>query len=283
MQIRQASAVLARLSAAERAGRWHLDGLSGFGSKSRLLQSLQERDDRLGSQVLVVVVVDLHHGGIDASTKALDLDESEQIVLRRVSRGDAKVVRDGLDNLVATAATELARCLDKGRSVSAHCLRDCFACKQDDPIVNKTSTYRSADLHEVLAHWFPVKHRVEGCDLVDTHRGHLQDPCDLVHDTDAGEAMLALSQVQKRHDSGLLILRGVALKDLIDESEVLLIELERDRGVVVRLVSMLEEQNISIRIRQLERKQDILLSEAKLGDCGGGRTKGRNIPRRAYH
>lgn len=95
--------------------------------------------------------------------------------------------------------------------------------------------------------------------------------------------MLALSQVQKRHDSGLLVLRGVALQDLIDESEVLLIELERDRGVVVRLVSMLEEQDISIRISQLARKQDILLSDAKLGDCGGGRTKGRNVPRRAHH
>lgn len=92
MQIRQTSAVLARLSAAERARWWHLDRLAGFCSKSGLLQSLQERDDRLRSQVLIVVVVDLHHGGIDASTKAFDLDKSEQIVLRRVSRGDAKVV-----------------------------------------------------------------------------------------------------------------------------------------------------------------------------------------------
>jgi hypothetical protein len=105
---------------------------------------------------------------------------------------------------------------------------------------SENSTYRCADLHEVLAHGFPVVHRVEGCDFVDTHRGHLQDPGNLVHDADAGETVLTLAKIQKRHDGGLLVLWGVTLEDLIDESKVLRVKFKRDRGVVVRLVSMLE-------------------------------------------
>lgn len=44
--------------------------------------------------------------------------------------------------------------------------------------------------------------------------------------------MLALAQIEKGHDGGLLVLRGVALEDLIDEFEVLLGELEGDGRVV---------------------------------------------------
>jgi len=51
--------------------------------------------------------------------------------------------------------------------------------------------------------------------------------------------VLALAQVQQGHDGGLLVLGRVALEDLIDEFEVLLVELEGDVGVVVRFVAVL--------------------------------------------
>jgi hypothetical protein len=50
--------------------------------------------------------------------------------------------------------------------------------------------------------------------------------------------VLALAQVQEGHDGTLLVLGRVAFEDLIDEFHVLLGELERDRGVVARLVAM---------------------------------------------
>lgn len=52
--------------------------------------------------------------------------------------------------------------------------------------------------------------------------------------------MLALAQIEKGHDGGLLVLRGVALEDLIDEFEVLLGELEGDGRVVGGGIAVLE-------------------------------------------
>lgn len=100
--------------------------------------------------------------------------------------------------------------------------------------------YRSAKLNKVLANRFPVVHGVESCDFVDTHRGHLEQPGDFVHDTDAGPAVLALAQVEQGHDSGLFVLGRVAFKDLIDEPEVLFGEVERDARVVGGFVAVLE-------------------------------------------
>lgn len=83
-----------------------------------------------------------------------------------------------------------------------------------------------------LAHGLPVVHGVERRDLVDAHGGHLEEAGDLVHDADGGEAVLALAQVQQRHDGRLLVLRGVPLEDLGDDGLVLRGELEGDVGVV---------------------------------------------------
>lgn len=90
-----------------------------------------------------------------------------------------------------------------------------------------------------LAHGRPVVHGVEGGDLVDTHGGHLEDAGDLVHDADAGEAGLALAEVEQRHDGRLLVLRRVSLEDLGDDGFILGRELEGDVGVVVGRVSVL--------------------------------------------
>lgn len=104
---------------------------------------------------------------------------------------------------------------------------------------DRTKTYRRADLDKVLADGLAVVHGVEGSDFVDAHGRHLEHAGDFVHDADAGPAELALAEVQQRHDGGLLVLRGVALEDLIDELEVLLGEFEGDAGIVVRAVAVL--------------------------------------------
>ena len=104
-----------------------------------------------------------------------------------------------------------------------------------------SSAYSSANLNEVLANRLAVVHGVEGRDLVNTHWGHLEHASDFVHDTDAGEAMLALAEVKQGHDSSLLVLGRVALEDLIGEFEVLLRKLEREGRVVVGLVAVLLE------------------------------------------
>ena len=63
----------------------------------------------------------------------------------------------------------------------------------------------------ILADGGAVVHGIEGGDLVDAGRGHLEQAGDLVHDADRGEAVLALAEVQQRHDGGLLVLRRIPL------------------------------------------------------------------------
>lgn len=111
-QIRLPLAVFTRVAAAEGPGGGDLDtrggGLGGGG-----LEGLEEFDSGLGGQILVVVVVDLDHGGVDAGAEAFDLDEGEETVLGGLALLDAEVVGDGLDDGVGAAAAELARCLKR--------------------------------------------------------------------------------------------------------------------------------------------------------------------------
>lgn len=88
-------------------------------------------------------------------------------------------------------------------------------------------------------HRIPVVHRVEGCHFVDPHGRHLQPSCHFVHDADAGEAVLALAEIEEGHHGGFFVLRGVAFEDLVDELVVDLVEGEGDRGVVIGGVAML--------------------------------------------
>lgn len=101
-----------------------------------------------------------------------------------------------------------------------------------------------------LAHRRPVVHGIERSDLVNSHGGHLQDARHLVHDADAGEAVLALAQVQDRHHGGLFVLGRVALQDLGDNGLVLGGELEGQARVVIGGVAVLkaseEKQLVSI-------------------------------------
>lgn len=109
VQVGETSAVLAGIAAAQWAGSRDLGGGTGAGGGSGLLQGSEESLDGLGGQVLVVVVVDLDHGGIDAGAQALDLNVGEEAVLSCVAGGDTEVLVDGLDDGITTAATELAR------------------------------------------------------------------------------------------------------------------------------------------------------------------------------
>jgi hypothetical protein len=52
--------------------------------------------------------------------------------------------------------------------------------------------------------------------------------------------VLALAEIEERHDGGLLVLWRVALEDFGDDGLILLAKFERDGGVVVGRVAMLE-------------------------------------------
>lgn len=113
-QRRLAGAVLARLAAGHGARLGDLADVAGA-----LPQRGQQALGGLGRQVLVVVVVDLHHGRVDAGAEALDLDEGEEPVRGRVARLDAQALLDRLDDGVGAAAAELAGCLCVFESRSA--------------------------------------------------------------------------------------------------------------------------------------------------------------------
>lgn len=139
------------------------------------------------------------------------------------------MVFDGFHDSVGAAASELARCLDGQIST------DCAIDQGSD----RSRIYRRAGLEVKSADRGSVVHCVEGSDLVHSHRGHLQNSSNLIHDADTRKAMLALSEVKKRHHRRFLVLWGVAFEDLIDELLIDGVELERDVRVIVRSVSML--------------------------------------------
>jgi hypothetical protein len=131
-------------------------------------------------------------------------------------------------------------------------------------------SYRCADLDVELAHGSPVVHGVESRNFVHTHGRHLQYPCNLVHDADAGEAVLALAEIKKRHDGGLLVLRGVSGDDLLDELLVLGSELEGDRGVVLRRIAVLQAV-LAVQLACRGRKEEVLTT-MRLSDRAGRET-----------
>lgn len=100
-------------------------------------------------------------------------------------------------------------------------------------------TYSCASLDKELADGRTVVHGVERGNLVDTHGRHLQQAGDLVHDANASVAVLALAQIKQGHDGGLFVLRRVTLENLGNDGLVVLVEFERDVGVVFGRVAVL--------------------------------------------
>jgi hypothetical protein len=86
-----------------RAGRVRTRLLGGC------LQGLEQVDGGFRGQVLVVVVVDLHHGRVGAGAQALDFGEGEEAVGGRLAVVDSQVRGDGVHDGVGVA--QLARCL----------------------------------------------------------------------------------------------------------------------------------------------------------------------------
>jgi hypothetical protein len=106
-------------------------------------------------------------------------------------------------------------------------------------VARRERTYGRAALYVVLAHRSAVVHGVEGGDLVDTHRRHLEQPGDFVHDADAGEAMLSLSQIEEGHHGRFLVLGRIPRQHLFDELFILRRELEWNGWIVIGGIAVL--------------------------------------------
>ena len=77
-----------------------------------LLSSLQIVEDLMSvsdGEVLVVVVVDLDHGRVDAGAEALNLADGEELVVSHAADADAKVLLAGRHDLV-TASEPAGSC-----------------------------------------------------------------------------------------------------------------------------------------------------------------------------
>jgi hypothetical protein len=72
------------------------------------LERLEQLHRGLGREVLVVLVVDLDHGRVDAGAQTLDFDEGEEAVGGSLALLDAQVGLYGFDDGVGAAAAELA-------------------------------------------------------------------------------------------------------------------------------------------------------------------------------
>ncbi len=97
----------------------------------------------------------------------------------------------------------------------------------------RRAAYCRANLDVKTSDRRTIVHGVERSNLVDPHGGHLQNSCNLVHDANARESMLALPQIKERHHGGLLILWGVATEDLRKKLLIRFIEFEFKGRVVV--------------------------------------------------
>jgi hypothetical protein len=129
------------------------------------LEVIKHGRDGGWGEVLIEIVIDLNHGGVDASTQTLDLHEMKKSVVRVATHLYTELCLDRIENLVA--ATEHAR-------------------------------RRGADLHVKSADPLAVKHCVKGSDLVNANWRHLEDARDLVHRRERKpSAGLPLSKVEQ--------------------------------------------------------------------------------------
>jgi hypothetical protein len=96
-----------------------------------------------------------------------------------------------------------------------------------------------ARLIYLIAYDWPVEHGIECCNLIHTHRRDVDNSCNLIHYRDGGETILSLAEIQKRHNSRLLVLRRVALENFFDSLLVVLVEFKRNAGIVLWCVAML--------------------------------------------
>ena len=96
------------MSGSHGAWSWDFGGPAG----SRRLQGVKKLNHRLGGQVLVVVVVYLHHRRVDAGSETFDFEDCEETIFGGLAVCEAQVLGDGLPDLVTAATTKLAWSLD---------------------------------------------------------------------------------------------------------------------------------------------------------------------------
>lgn len=156
-----------------------------------------------------VFVVDLDHRCVDACSEAFNLADSEQTVLAGLIHLDVGMIFDCLDDVSRTS--QLARCC---------------------------STY----LQVILADLGPIEHGVEGGDLVDLHRLHIENFGDFVHCGQSKEVIVLLLRDEQGRDAcRLLIVRGVLVEQLLYLLVVLFSELEWRVLVVVLSVPVVSK------------------------------------------
>jgi hypothetical protein len=101
-------------------------------------------------------------------------------------------------------------------------------------------SYGRANLQMPLAYGTSVVHCVECSNLIDTHRRHLQQSSNFIHDAQACETMLPLSEIENWHHGRFLVLWWIALQNLIDELVILLRELEGNASIIIRRIAVLK-------------------------------------------
>lgn len=113
-QVGGTSAVLAGLAAGKGTRLGNLgvvDDSVRAGAGDAGLKGVEKLAHGLRRQILVVVVVDLDYGGVDAGAQALDFEEAEETVRGGLALLDAEMLPNGLYDGVGAAASELAGCL----------------------------------------------------------------------------------------------------------------------------------------------------------------------------
>jgi hypothetical protein len=152
-------------------------GVSPRASASRIVSR------RSVGQILVIVVVDLHHRRRRAIAHAFDLGEAPETIVADVPGLHAALVT-GRDQIVRTAQ-------HAGR--------------------------RAADLHVIAAHGDQIVHGVEGRDLDHADDRHVEIARDILHHRDRQPALgvgfgadLTLGQIEQRHHRRALAPFGIA-------------------------------------------------------------------------
>ena len=95
----------------------------------------------LHREILVVVVVDLDHGRVDACAQALHLGEGEELVLGHLADADLEVLLDGGQDFVRAAQPAGRRCTNL-RITNTFQLNLCRFLKSNERGTDKIMVYQ---------------------------------------------------------------------------------------------------------------------------------------------
>jgi len=190
-----------------------LGGISaGSRSRFRHFSGLEIVDDLLHVfrfQVLVIFVVNLNHGRVDAGAETFYFVQSEHAVFRRFSFLDAQFLLKNLHDAIRIA---------------------------------EPAWSGAAKLHVEFSNRIAIKHGVEGRDFVDANARHIQHIGTPLHSAQwQPPSVLSLSQVKNGNERGLFMPFRIIGLDGFNSLEILLGEFEGNIGVVLRRVPVNEE------------------------------------------